>query len=93
MNHDDVVQLLHVSTQTLLSTHDVASPLMPTNQEFTTQSKENPSNYNDTLFQMHLIEWSTWTSVEDEVRILPTNSCSDESFDVDAHEAFAGLGV
>jgi len=56
VNHDDVVQLLHVSTQTLLSTHDVASPLMPTNQEFTTQSKENPSNYNDTLFQMHLID-------------------------------------
>lgn len=56
VNHDDVVQVLHVSTQTLLTTHDVASPLMPTNQEFTTQPKENPANYNDTLFQMHLID-------------------------------------
>ncbi|KAI9440744.1 glycosyltransferase family 39 protein [Lactarius indigo] len=36
VRHGDVIQLLHVSTQTYLLTHDVASPLMPTNQEFTT---------------------------------------------------------
>ncbi|KAI9141340.1 O-mannosyltransferase [Paraphysoderma sedebokerense] len=34
-NEDEVV-LQHITTNTFLLTHDVASPLMPTNQEFTT---------------------------------------------------------
>jgi len=32
VRHEDVIQLLHVNTETYLLTHDVASPLMPTNQ-------------------------------------------------------------
>jgi dolichyl-phosphate-mannose-protein mannosyltransferase len=50
----DVVQLLHVNTDTLLLTHDVASPLMPTNQEFTTWQKDDYSRHNDTLFRIVL---------------------------------------
>jgi len=56
VRNDDIVQLLHVKTQTLLLTHDVACPHMPTNQEFTTWPKDDPSRYNDTLFQLHLID-------------------------------------
>jgi dolichyl-phosphate-mannose-protein mannosyltransferase len=52
VRHNDVVQLLHVVTQSYLLTHDVASPLMPTNQEFTTFPKDDHSRYNDTLFQI-----------------------------------------
>ncbi|KAI0272765.1 glycosyltransferase family 39 protein [Gloeopeniophorella convolvens] len=51
---NDVVQLLHVTTQTNLLTHDVASPLMPTNQEFTTWDKDDYARYNDTLFTLQL---------------------------------------
>jgi dolichyl-phosphate-mannose-protein mannosyltransferase len=54
VRHNDIIQLLHVTTQTYLLTHDVASPLMPTNQEFTTWSKDDLSRYNDTLFQVTL---------------------------------------
>ena len=54
VRHDDVIQLLHVNTQSHLLTHDVASPLMPTNQEFTTWPKDNHSRHNDTLFQVQL---------------------------------------
>lgn len=50
----DVIQLLHVNTNTHLLTHDVASPLMPTNQEFTTWPKDDYSRHNDTLFQLIL---------------------------------------
>ena len=56
MRHEDVIQLLHVNTQTYLMTHDVASPLMPTNEEFTTWAKDDFSRYNDTLFQVRLAE-------------------------------------
>ncbi|KAG5638357.1 hypothetical protein H0H81_000491 [Sphagnurus paluster] len=56
VRHNDVIQLLHVNTQTHLLTHDVASPLMPTNQEFTTWPKDDHSRHNDTLFQVHLLE-------------------------------------
>lgn len=54
VRNGDVVQLLHVNTQTVLLTHDVASPLMPTNQEFTTWPKDDHSTYNETLFQILL---------------------------------------
>ncbi|WVQ84065.1 hypothetical protein IAT38_006210 [Cryptococcus sp. DSM 104549] len=52
VRHNDVIQLLHVNTQTLLLTHDVASPLMPTNQEFTTLSPDNQDRVNDTMFKV-----------------------------------------
>ncbi|KAK9467612.1 Dolichyl-phosphate-mannose-protein mannosyltransferase-domain-containing protein [Lipomyces arxii] len=52
----DVVQLFHVATETFLLTHDVASPGYPTNQEFTTVSREDASGprHNDTLFEIRL---------------------------------------
>lgn len=56
VRNDDVIQLLHVGTQTLLLTHDVASPHMPTNQEFTTWPKDDNSRYNDTLFQLNIVD-------------------------------------
>jgi dolichyl-phosphate-mannose-protein mannosyltransferase len=54
--HMDVVKLRHVSTNTDLLTHDVASPYYPTNQEFTTVSLElsNGDRYNDTLFRVEI---------------------------------------
>jgi dolichyl-phosphate-mannose-protein mannosyltransferase len=55
VRNNDVFRLLHVPTQTYLLTHDVASPLMPTNQEFTTLEKTDQTRYNDTLFQLHLL--------------------------------------
>ncbi|PPQ73570.1 hypothetical protein CVT26_010371 [Gymnopilus dilepis] len=55
VRNEDVIQLLHVNTQSYLLTHDVASPLMPTNQEFTTWPKDDHSRYNDTLFQVMLL--------------------------------------
>lgn len=54
VRNDDVIQLLHINTQTYLMTHDVASPTMPTNEEFTTSPKDDLSRYNDTLFHLRL---------------------------------------
>lgn len=65
VRNDDIIQLLHVGTQSLLLTHDVASPHMPTNQEFTTWPKDDKTRYNDTLFQLDIVdghenqEWKT----------------------------------
>ncbi|KAI0084456.1 glycosyltransferase family 39 protein [Irpex rosettiformis] len=56
VRNDDVVQLLHVSTQSLLMTHDVASPTMPTNEEFTTWPKDDHSRHNDTLFHLRIAD-------------------------------------
>jgi dolichyl-phosphate-mannose-protein mannosyltransferase len=56
VRHNDVIQLLHFNTHTHLLTHDVASPLMPTNQEFTTWSKDDHSRHNDTLFTVVLLD-------------------------------------
>lgn len=56
VRHKDVIRLLHVNTNTHLLTHDVASPLMPTNQEFTTWPRDDDSRHNDTLFTLVLNE-------------------------------------
>lgn len=52
----DVVKLRHVVTDTILLTHDVASPYHPTNQEFTTVPLDVASGdrHNDTLFEIKL---------------------------------------
>ncbi|KAK5940523.1 Dolichyl-phosphate-mannose--protein mannosyltransferase 4 [Knufia obscura] len=52
----DVVKLLHLGTNTVLLTHDVASPFYPTNQEFTTVSTELAAGerHNDTLFEIRV---------------------------------------
>ena len=56
VNNNDAVKLLHVVTNTYLLSHDVASPYHPTNQEFTTVSKEDADGprYNDTLFEVRI---------------------------------------
>lgn len=52
----EVVQLRHLVTDTMLLTHDVASPYYPTNQEFTTISTELAAGerHNDTLFEIRV---------------------------------------
>ncbi|KAF9466070.1 glycosyltransferase family 39 protein [Collybia nuda] len=77
VRHNDVIQLLHVNTNTHLLTHDVASPLMPTNQEFTTWPKDDHSRHNDTLFQLTLTDGhdgQAWKSKSGYFRLvhLPT---------------------
>ncbi|RHZ61884.1 hypothetical protein Glove_345g31 [Diversispora epigaea] len=52
VSHGDHILLVHVNTGTHLLTHDVASPTMPTNQEFTTVEANDTSRYNETIFQV-----------------------------------------
>ena len=54
VKNGDVIQLRHLGTDTILLTHDVASPYYPTNQEFTTVSHELAlgERHNDTLFEI-----------------------------------------
>ena len=56
VRNGDLVKLRHVVTDSILLSHDVASPYYPTNQEFTTVSQEdaNGSRYNDTLFELRI---------------------------------------
>ncbi|OJD20914.1 hypothetical protein ACJ73_07751 [Blastomyces percursus] len=56
VKNGDIVQLHHMGTNTILLTHDVASPYYPTNQEFTTVSPElaNGQRRNDTLFEIKI---------------------------------------
>lgn len=54
--HKDTVRLLHINTNSFLLTHDVASPLMATNEEFTTTPANDTSRYDDTLFELFLDE-------------------------------------
>ncbi|KIM90447.1 glycosyltransferase family 39 protein [Piloderma croceum F 1598] len=73
VRHEDVLQLLHVNTQTFLLTHDVASPLMPTNQEFTTVNMNDHSRHNDTLFHLNIIdanEGDPWKSKSGHFRLV-----------------------
>ncbi|KFY84088.1 hypothetical protein V500_09585 [Pseudogymnoascus sp. VKM F-4518 (FW-2643)] len=54
-NHE-LVKLRHVVTNTILLSHDVASPYYPTNQEFSTVSVEDAhgGRHNDTLFEIRI---------------------------------------
>ncbi|KLJ07294.1 dolichyl-phosphate-mannose-protein mannosyltransferase [Blastomyces silverae] len=56
VKNGDIVQLHHMGTDTILLTHDVASPYYPTNQEFTTVSLElaNGERRNNTLFEIKI---------------------------------------
>ncbi|RAL09238.1 dolichyl-phosphate-mannose-protein mannosyltransferase [Aspergillus homomorphus CBS 101889] len=56
VRNGDVIQLRHLGTDTVLLTHDVASPYYPTNQEFTTVPQElaNGERHNDTLFEIKI---------------------------------------
>lgn len=54
-------------------THDVASPLMPTNEEFTTWPKDDHSRHNDTLFHLRLDEGhpgAAWKSKGGHFRLI-----------------------
>ncbi|KAG9043252.1 hypothetical protein FS837_009835 [Tulasnella sp. UAMH 9824] len=81
VRHKDTVQLLHAKTQSYLLTHDVASPLMPTNQEFTTwYPDEENSRYADTLFIVDVLEaqeGDPWKSKSGHFRLIhvPTKVC------------------
>ncbi|KAG8928634.1 hypothetical protein FRC03_012092 [Tulasnella sp. 419] len=74
VRHMDTIQLLHVKTQSYLLTHDVASPLMPTNQEFTTYvPDEENTGYQNTLFTVEINEGhegETWRSKSGHFRLV-----------------------
>ena len=52
----DVVKLRHLATDTVLLSHDVASPYYPTNQEFTTVPllDADSTRHNETLFEIRI---------------------------------------
>ena len=56
VKNGDLIRLRHLVTDTILLTHDVASPYYPTNQEFTTVSHEDAEGgrFNDTLFELKI---------------------------------------
>lgn len=56
VRNGDIIQLRHLGTDTVLMTHDVASPYHPTNQEFTTVSQDlaDGDRRNDTLFEIKI---------------------------------------
>ena len=56
LKNNELVRLRHVGTDTMLLSHDVASPSYPTNQEFTTVSMAdaNGSKFNDTIFEIRI---------------------------------------
>ncbi|KAI7625810.1 protein O-mannosyl-transferase 1 [Hortaea werneckii] len=56
VKNGDVVRFRHLVTDSWLLTHDVASPSMPTNQEFTTVPGDdaNGLRYNETLFEIRI---------------------------------------
>ncbi|KAI8376364.1 O-mannosyltransferase [Radiomyces spectabilis] len=72
VRHGDVIQLEHIETESLLITHDVASPLLPSQQEFTTVPFDE-QYYNDTLFTVHIEgaeENSVWRTFGRPVRLI-----------------------
>jgi dolichyl-phosphate-mannose-protein mannosyltransferase len=56
VKNNELVRLRHVVTNSILLSHDVASPYYPTNQEFTTVSLEDAlgDRFNDTLFEIRI---------------------------------------
>lgn len=56
VRNNEVVRLRHLVTNSILLSHDVASPYYPTNQEFTTVTLEeaNGDRLNDTLFEIRI---------------------------------------
>ncbi|KAF4311212.1 Glycosyl transferase family 39 [Botryosphaeria dothidea] len=56
VKNGDLVRFRHLVTNTMLLTHDVASPYYPTNQEFTTVDMEvgNGERFNDTIFEIKI---------------------------------------
>ncbi|KAK4686015.1 hypothetical protein P7C73_g4117, partial [Tremellales sp. Uapishka_1] len=75
VRHHDTIQLKHLNTETILLSHDVASPLMPTNTEFTTVSLEDADGdrHNDTLFRIEIAdahEGEAWKSLSSHFKLI-----------------------
>lgn len=56
VKNGDLIKLRHLVTDSYLLSHDVASPLFPTNQEFTTVklAEAEGERHNDTLFELKI---------------------------------------
>ncbi|KAJ1955066.1 Dolichyl-phosphate-mannose--protein mannosyltransferase 4, partial [Dipsacomyces acuminosporus] len=54
VRNTDLVQIEHVNTRTNLRTHDVASPLTPTNMEFTTVALNDTEAFDDSVWQINI---------------------------------------
>ena len=56
VRNGDLIKLRHLATDTILLSHDVASPYYPTNQEFSTASLEDADGkrFNDTVFELRI---------------------------------------
>ncbi|KAI9702140.1 MAG: hypothetical protein M1836_001485 [Candelina mexicana] len=56
VKNGDLIKLRHLVTDTILLSHDVASPYYPTNQEFTTvpPAEASGARHNDTLFELKI---------------------------------------
>jgi dolichyl-phosphate-mannose-protein mannosyltransferase len=54
VRNGDLIRLRHTVTNSMLLSHDVASPYYPTNQEFTTVTLDvaDSNRFNDTLFEL-----------------------------------------
>lgn len=75
IRHMQQVRLLHVNTDTYLLAHDVASPLMATNEEFTTWPANDTSRLDDTLFELQIDGQSessdkVWMSKSSWIRLI-----------------------
>ncbi|GBB86163.1 hypothetical protein RclHR1_01260034 [Rhizophagus clarus] len=73
IKHRDYILLEHIVTNSHLLTHDVASPLMPTNQEFTTMPVDDDSRYNETIFQVLIHDGETdtvWKTKSNYIRLI-----------------------
>lgn len=71
VKHNDIIQLEHIGTGLDLLTHDVASPWMPTNQEFTTTKLA--ARYNETLFRVELDGYKVnpvWSTLMQSVKLI-----------------------
>ncbi|ORX98235.1 O-mannosyltransferase [Basidiobolus meristosporus CBS 931.73] len=70
----DLIQLEHKTTNTLLMTHDVASPLTTTNMEFTTAQINDTQKHSKTIFRVEFtakdIEGSIWKTNSTHFRLV-----------------------
>ncbi|MBW0513627.1 hypothetical protein O181_053342 [Austropuccinia psidii MF-1] len=75
VRHHDVIRLKHIATNSYLFTHDVASPSMVTNQEFTTWPKDLIDNakYNETGWKVVIdssIEGKPWRTKSSHFKLI-----------------------
>lgn len=79
LHHNQFVRFLHVNTSSYLRSHDVASPLMPTNMEFTTVpvdtfDEADDETKSDTIFKILIDDAKgddiVWRTRVESVRII-----------------------